>query len=438
VSPTLLVDIGSTVVKLCLHDGRGFRDVETVPRDPDSSPGEQVRALVDQRRSGADIPGLRVCSSANGGLRVGVLGLSHRHSVAAAARAAVASGSNVVYTRVLDGQSAPPAPQVDLLVLVGGVDGADHRYLRERLAAAPLGDYPHEVMVWAGAHAPDIVAGLPVDRVVANVLDEHLRPSMGGLADLVHRLYIGDLVDSKGLRALAGITDVPIWPTPAVLGLAAQRLASERIVAAATVPFVIVDVGGATTDVLYCAELRADATARVAPGESIVREVFTDLGVVSSLPGLRRRLATQPGLVDLATAIAPDRSRALYHEICDGAALTPSARFLACLFLALRRLTDPAGPRRLDPHQITSVVLTGGAWTSTPEHAIRRVVGTACGIPDARWSLHVDRRYQLWAHGLVAVPGQDGTLFSPSHSGCRDDHISPPFGLGSTTPAAEG
>lgn len=432
-SPTLLVDIGSTVVKLCRHDGGRFGVVETVPRDPHVAPGEQVRALVEDGRLNADA-GLRVCSSANGGLRVGVLGLSRRHSATAAARAAVAAGGNVVYERLLDTGTAHPFPHVDLLVLVGGVDGADLRHLRERLAAVHLADHPHDVMVWAGAAAPDLVAGLPVDHVVANVLDEHLRPSMGGLADLVHRLYVGDLVDRKGLRALAGVVDAPIWPTPAVVGLAAERLAGGRVVPA-TAPFVVVDVGGATTDVLYCAELRPHTAARVAPGESIVRQVFTDLGVVGSLPRLRRRLAGEPALVDLVVAVAPERPRALYHEICDGAALTRSASFLACLFLALRQVTDRDGPCRLDPRKIASVVITGGAWTATAEHTIRRVVAAAWGAADGRWSLHVDQRYQVWAHGLLAVPGPDGARPDRSATAGSPGLVAevgaePPFDLG--------
>jgi MutL protein len=432
--PTLLVDVGSTVVKVCVHgDARGFDEVETIPRRLDISPGEQVRALVEERRRCAHIPGLRVCSSANGGVRVGVLGLSRRHSVAAAARAAVASGGNVVYERLLGDRTCGPAPPIDLLVLVGGVDGADHRYLRAAIAKARLGDFAREVLVWAGADAPDIVAGLPVDHVVANVLDQHLRPTMQGLADMIHHIYLSDLVDRKGLQALAGITDTPIWPTPAVLGLAAERMGPERmgpermgpermgperIAAAPVAPFVIIDVGGATTDVLYCAELRAEDTARVSPGESIVRQVFTDLGVASSLPALQHRLATDPGLFETVDAIAPERSRALYHDICEGVAgsLAPPTSFLACLFLALQRLTDPAGLHRIELSRATSFVITGGAWTGTPMPAIRRVIGAACGMPNSGWSLLADRPYVLWAYGLLAVPaGAQTGVPSPEH-----------------------
>jgi hypothetical protein len=175
----LLVDVGSTVVKVCTHEpGRGFGPVRIQARRPGVAPGVQARTVIAQRRT--DVDAVRVCSSANGGVRVGILGLSGRHSMAAAARATTASGGNVSYQRLL-GAGGTHEPPVDLLVLAGGVDGADHRYLRAALAATTLEDFPHDVLVWAGAAAGDIVAGLAVDHVVPNVLDERLRPATDGM-----------------------------------------------------------------------------------------------------------------------------------------------------------------------------------------------------------------------------------------------------------------
>ena len=66
-----------------------------------------------------------MCSSAHGGLRLGILGLTGRHSTAAAARAALDAGGNVSYQEQLGENPAGPLGEVDALILVGGVDGAD-------------------------------------------------------------------------------------------------------------------------------------------------------------------------------------------------------------------------------------------------------------------------------------------------------------------------
>lgn len=407
--PALLLDVGSTVIKVCTRsEADQFSSVERVSRLPDVAPGDQVRALVEQRQRSTGISAVRICSSANGGVRVGILGLSRRHSVVAAARAAVGGGGNVVFERVLADGAPQPAPPVDVLVLVGGVDGADHRRLRTALSATRLADYPRDVLVWAGADAPDIVAGLPVDRQVANVLDHRLRPRLQGLAETIREIYVDDLVDHKGLRALTDLTDVQIWPTPAVVGLAAGRMSRQRIPPAPTAPFVVVDVGGATTDVFICAELRRAHTARSSPGESIVRHVFTDLGVVASRGALLQRLAGDANLFDLVSAVAPSRSRALYNAICEGAAdsLAPPAGFLTCLFLALRWLAAPSGPHRVDLGKAASFVITGGAWNGTPSSAIRRVVDAACGRSGSACSVLLDHGYLMWAYGIQEVPGR--------------------------------
>ncbi|CAA9379062.1 MAG: hypothetical protein AVDCRST_MAG66-307 [uncultured Pseudonocardia sp.] len=257
--------------------------------------------------------------------------------------------------------------------------------------------------MWAGADTPDVPAGLAVDHVVPNVLDERLRASMASLTDFVHQAY---MVDSKGLGPLWEITDTPIWPTPAVVELAVERMVGGRrdIVPA---PLVVVDVGGATTDVLYCAELGREGEGRVAPGESVARQVFTDLGVVSSLPALRRGLAVEPELSELTAAVAPQGARSLHQDLCSGAPdlLEPPVGFLARLFLALRRLTDGARPL-IDAGRVAGFLITGGAWTGTTDTDIRRVIGVACGSSPGFGEEHVDRAYRLWTDGLLAVPRQ--------------------------------
>ncbi|WP_328340475.1 glutamate mutase L [Micromonospora sp. NBC_00421] len=407
---TLLVDVGSTVVKVCTRwRADRFSAVQRIPRLPGISPGDQVVEIAARRLTDA-VTGVRVCSSASGGVLVGVLGLSGRHSVAAAARAAVAAGGNVRYERVLTDLSGPPAPPVDVLILTGGVDGGDHHRLRAALAGARLADHPHEILVWAGVDAPEVTALLPPHRSASNVLDRHLRPRPGGLTELVRDIYTSDLVGRKGLGALADVTETPIWPTPAVVGLAAERMSRRGLLLpGVTAPFVLIDVGGATTDAFACTELRRAHPARgTGPDSSVVRHVFTDLGVVASGPALLGRLAADPDLFDLVRAVAPERSRGLYHDLCAGrqAALKPPVGFLCCVFLALRRLAAPDGPHLVDVGRAASVVVTGGARCGASTAQIRRVVEAAAGRVEPPRAVVVDHRYLLWAYGLQDVPAR--------------------------------
>lgn len=407
-APNLLVDVGSTVVKACTQVAPDrFSPVQVLARQVGVAPGDQVSELVERRRRLGPVGAVRVCSSANGGIRVGILGLSRRHSVAAAARAVLAGGGCVVYRRVL-GEDAPLAPPVDVLVLVGGVDGADHRRLLSALPVLRLHLHPHRLLVWAGVDAAEVLAVLPPHRRAANVLGTDLRPDPRGLAELIRDAYVDDLADAKGLGALAAVTEVPIWPTPAVVGLTAERMTRDPVPLGPTTPFVVVDAGGATTDVFACAELRGvdGSSVRSTHGESMVRHVFPDLGVASSAPTLLHRLALEPELLDLGAIVAPDGARAFYYAVCEGdpAALAGPAGFLACLFLALRRVAD----LHVDLARAAGVVITGGAWRCAPPSAIRRVVDATRGTSAPPATVLLDRRYALWAYGLQQVPARVG------------------------------
>jgi hypothetical protein len=295
-----------------------------------------------------------------------------------------------------------------VLVVTGGVDGGDHRHLRRAVAAVDLADFPHATLIWAGAaDAVDVAERLKPGHLASNVLDGNIRPRGEGLIAAIRGIYLTDLADHKGLRALAGCTEAPVWPTPAVVSLAAQRMARERLGPAPATPFVVVDIGGATTDIHYCAELRRGNGAHPAPDESVTRHVFTDLGVSSSGRSLLARISSAPYLHELAEAVAPARARALYQQIReeDPAALAPPAAFLACLFASLRELAHDGSPDGLELAKAASILVTGGAWGDAPRPLIRRVIDAAHRTPGSRWRLLVDRSYLVWAHGLEAVPG---------------------------------
>jgi hypothetical protein len=401
----LLVDVGSTVVKLCRRSASGeLSPVRRVPREPGRLPGDQVRDLL--RQAGPEVGALRVCSSANGGLRAAVLGLSGRHSVAAAIRAVTEAGGNVVYSGTFDAATGAPAEPVDVLVLVGGVDGADNRRLHAALQALSLAAHPHEVLVWAGADGADSVAGLAVDHRCANVLDRHLRPSLAGLMHTVRAVYVRDLVDRKGLAGVAQLTTAPIWPTPAVVTRGVKQMLEDRSQPVLPAPFVAVDVGGATTDVYVCVELRDAPEVRSAPEDSIIRQVFPDLGLVASASGLRLRLTADDDLLDLSDAVAADRGRELYRQLAAGSAdvLEPPTGFLTCLYLALRRMVTGDGADRISLTGNTGLLLTGGAWQNVTAAQVRRVVDAVSGTTGPDRPVVFDTDYHVWARGLATVP----------------------------------
>lgn len=136
-------------------------------------------------------------------------------------------------------------------------------------------------------------------------------------------------------------------PTPEVVNHGFQRIVSNRSNIAALGPCLLLDMGGATTDLHYTIDIiRAESEERASPGLSVARYVFTDLGIVASRESTLFQLRGYPRLYDLIGAItesggAREMYQALREEECE-----PSPQLLsyACLFVALDRFANARIP----------------------------------------------------------------------------------------------
>ncbi|MFG2749374.1 glutamate mutase L [Streptomyces xanthophaeus] len=417
---TWLADAGSAEIKLCRAgpDGRPGA-VLRMARRAGTSPGEQLRALLEQRGFDPATDRLRLCSSARGGLRIGLLGLTGGFSLPAAARAATLAGAVVGYAHRMDEPPQRPCPEVDVLVAVGGVDGGDPRHLRAALERVRLDGYPHRSLVWAGsADAAPFLGPLAAGHRTDNVLDGALRPRCGPLAEALGRLHLSGLTDPDALRPVTALAQPPVLATPEAVARSRRRRAGT--------PWAAVDVGGGTTDVHLWpagpglagtagadAAGRARADAAGHPGAELARagatgaggaahRVFAGLGVAGDRRTLLDRLACAPYLDELVDAVAPEDRRAVYQRLRDGdeAALPARRAFLACLFTALRELAR--GPAAAGLRGAAGFTVTGGACRGAAPEAVRRTVGAACGRSDGPWTLVLNEAHDLWARGLAA------------------------------------
>ncbi|WP_299959899.1 glutamate mutase L [uncultured Modestobacter sp.] len=407
------VDIGSTWTKAALVElptGRlvGTRQAPTTPDD--------VVAGVLAATAGWDAP-VRACSSAGGGLRLAVVGYEELISAEAGHRAALSAGARVVHVAAgrLDdaalqrlGEAAP-----DVVLLVGGTDGGDATVLRHNAAAlarpVPLpggsGVLPAVPVVLAGnAAVRDEVAGLLANGGVPVTAVDNVLPDIGRLAPEPARAAIRDVFLTHVIGGDRLSTDPRLreWvravtPDAVLDGVAA--LAGLR--AGTEAPGVLVlDVGGATTDVHCVPAVDAEQTslARSAVGVPARRRtVEGDLGVQASA-GALREAARAEGL--------------------DVPGDDPLALGEAAAVVALRRhLRAEAayGPGGASARGVGLVVLSGGVFRHAEPAAVEGVVarlaadrGGAGGVL-AGTRVVVDSRYVLAAAGLLAGDAPDAT-----------------------------
>ncbi|WP_238011016.1 glutamate mutase L [Dactylosporangium sp. AC04546] len=384
------LDVGSTDTKLAVVDVGDGTLVASATHP--TTAATDVLDGVDALLAGCG-PVQRVycCSSAGGGLRLAVIGQEALVSADAAHRVALSAGARVVHVaagrQTPDGLRTVRAARPDVLLLVGGTDGGDPDTLlhnARRLAAAR---WRVPVVVAGNADARDEVTdlltarGLPV-AATGNVLPRigvlDPVPARTAIRDVFLRHVIGGKRLSRGTRFARMVSAATPDAVLTGVGLYADQLSGDLLV---------VDVGGATTDV-YSA-LVPDETSGTAVAGTLWRSrtVEGDLGVRWNVDGI------------LAAATT---------EKISGAEHPLGLATVACT-VAVRRHAR-AGR---DLRNVVSVVASGGVFRHAEPRAAAAALTPTLHDHAGGWALPraphvaVDRDYVLAPAGLLAADHPD-------------------------------
>lgn len=404
--PRIALDIGSTVVKVARLDDEGrLHSQQFFPRDFEAGVARQVRNVLAQLGIDAERDPILACSSANGGLRVGIICLTKHFSGAAFRNQVLLAGANPEFVHDLD-EAHGDARRVDILLVGGGIDCPDAGPTEQRLRGFDPSRYRYGALVYAGNRflADAFVQRLPGTTVIANPLCEALSSRVGSVFETVRRAYLDDLVFKEGVSELPVLLARSIRPTPEVASRGFLRSVLNRSTFTVVGACIALDIGGATTDLHYTVEVVSeDSLVRPASGVSVARYVFTDLGIVASRDTLMIQLRGHAQLYEFLSAARGGDVRDVYAALREGE-YEPPANLLsyACLFLALDRFAKGHGPGlpvgQVD--QVAQIILTGGAAQSLDEAVVGRIIAllAPCMPPPL---VQVDRRYEIWVAGIT-------------------------------------
>jgi hypothetical protein len=402
----IVVDIGSTVVKVARIDRHDrIIDQRFHPRDFEAGIARQVTSLLGGLGDCSDPARLLMCSSANGGLRIGIVCLTRRFSGAALRNQVLLAGANPVFVHDLD---EPPStqPRVDILLVGGGIDCEDAAPMRERLQRFRPERYLYGSLVYSGNRhlAPVFRELFPKSTIIANPIADALSGRSLSVFESIRRAYLDDLVYKEGVSELGTSLSARIRPTPDVVNRGFQRAVFHGSSIKAVGASLLLDIGGATTDLHYTVEIvRNDSDVRPSRGLSVARYVFTDLGIVASRESLLLQLRAHPRLYEFLAAVLPENVRETYRLLREGEYSAPPLMLsYGCLFVALDRFAEGRGPGlpAADLHKVTQILLTGGAAQALAPELVQRVFQlftTDGGRPD----VYIDRAYQLWVDGIT-------------------------------------
>jgi uncharacterized protein (TIGR01319 family) len=419
VPDVLCLDVGSTFTKAVLLGADGtVRGTAETPTTRVTDVIDGCRALAERLGADADTTTL-ACSSAGGGLRLAVVGYERQVTAEAGYRVGLSAGAKVVHVasgRLGDAEvRAVDRVLPDLLLLVGGTDGGNADVLRHnaaRLARAALGV---PIVVAGNVDAQDDVAvvlrdaGQPV-HVADNVVPEIGVINPGSARSAIRATFLDHVIGGKGLSSSAAFRYMVRAPTPD-----AMMRGVEVTAEALGTDLLVVDVGGATTDVYSVvtpdpedASLRSDVVGTLWHA----RTVEGDLGVRWNAVGLveaaaREGIPVAAGLHRYATAVSADPASVPRDE--EETTLDLQLATIAAL-VAVRRHARPGAPGQ-PPRPLGNVgafLGSGGVLRhATAEHGMR-VLAAVTADHAGGWRVPrsprtgVDAAYLLFAVGLLA------------------------------------
>jgi uncharacterized protein (TIGR01319 family) len=413
----LCLDVGSTYTKAVLLAADGtVRGTAETPTTRGTDVLDGCRRLAERLGVSDDATWL-ACSSAGGGLRLAVVGYERQVTAEAGYRVGLSAGAKVVHVASgnLDGGAlrAVERSQPDLVLLVGGTDGGNSEVLlhnASRLGGAALG---RPVVVAGNVDARDEAAALLRDagqavRVADNVVPEIGVINPAGARAAIRATFLDHVIGGKGLSTSAAFRDMVRAPTPDAM-LRGVEVTAEVL----GTDLVVVDVGGATTDVYSVVTPQGeDATLRTEVVGTLwnARTVEGDLGVRWNAVGIveaaaRERIPVATELHRYAVTVAADPT----HLAVDGEiALDLQLATVACL-VAVRRHGRPGSPGAL-PRPLGDVGLvlgSGGVLRHATAGQGMRVLAAVTGDHAGGWRVPrsartgVDAAYLLFAVGLL-------------------------------------
>jgi uncharacterized protein (TIGR01319 family) len=442
--PALLIDFGSTYTKLVIVDlaAGGIvaqaKAVTTVETDITIGLREALGSLPNGL--GQEVrrfPHKLACSSAAGGLRVVAVGLVPELTAEAAKRAALGAGARVlaVYTHhlTLSELQEIVALAPDMVLLAGGTDGGDGEVILHNAQMLARSTVSAPIVVAGNKDAvEDVEAALRHGgkdvRVTENVMPRLGQINVHSARRAIRALFAQRIVEANGFRAAEAYVERILMPTPAAVMRAARLLAEGTDEGEGLGELMVVDVGGATTDVhSIAAGQPQDRTVieRGLPEPHAKRTVEGDLGLRVSAVSLleaagHERLRQQIGLqrnLDLeaiAQALVEDvghvphsaEGRAIDEGMAKAAVELSVSRHVG----TVRELYLPTGhyfvQEGKDLTRVGHLIGTGGIFSHTG--TARDILSTALFDPANPLLLRpraprlwVDQRYVLWAVGLL-------------------------------------
>lgn len=389
----LLIDVGSTYIKLSSKDSieQKFRDFnKSIYSDLISKFGDTLKTYGKEE--------IFICSSANGGLSTLIIGLTNSFSIKYAKNIAFNSGINIIDTVLYHNieESVVPGDLLDVVIIVGGIDSVNGIYDEKLFNYLKKLNYNNIVYVGSKKDSNYLETNIKSLVVLQNIITDKLKVREEGLKEYLTNLYQSDIVGKEDIKELYKLTSNQIYSTPFVVNQSLPLIDARFEVIN---PFIVVDIGGATTDIHYSKDLAKD---NMVTNSEYDRLVFKKLGVYKSKESLIFAAKNNEFVYELLNYLNVTEN--ILEESSEKA--TRILMQLSIFLVLCKVSTHTPLYVTLDLHKLKSIVLTGGITKvlayeeveSIVQFFYKKILNTT-----ATPTILLDSNYDIWTLGMNAL-----------------------------------
>lgn len=446
----IVFDIGSTYTKIVSYGPDGFVSRAQAPTTVENVQIGIENALknLQEKLDGEPVQPKKIfsTSSAAGGLRMVAMGYMPRVTAKAAKEVSMASGAKVLeivsqeessdYRLEILKETSP-----DIILLAGGTDGGDEESLIENA----------QIIIESKVNCAVILAGnIQVQPKVEELLKQagyrvkrvpNVMPTIHQLVvkpaqSAIHTEFIRQITRAKGLKGILDqITNDKVIPTPGAVLMGAELLAKGTYEEEGLGNLLVIDLGGATTDIHSIlpelADMKDEEKGLIVMNEKQVsyRTVEGNLGLRVSVTGIVETVGEkyilsqidgQDQVEDFRTYVSKVSKNPEYVAENDQERLFDRAMAICAVEVALKRHAGyisqeydpimgsvPGTPVGRDLRRLQTIIAVGGIFAHLPYEEVEIIIRKAFSRPGIsllpkQFEIYYDQHYSLFSIGVLA------------------------------------
>lgn len=265
----LAIDFGSTYTKLTAIDLDNevilatAKDITTVEDDimiGFNKAFNKLKIEINKKINFDEINFVNktACSSAAGGLKMVAIGLVPELTAEAAKKAALGAGARVIKTYAYELNSREleeiKNTALDIILLAGGTDGGNKECIIHNAKMLAEFKVKIPVVVAGNKAATDEIKNILKEAEIDCYITENVMPFINKLnvepsREEIRKVFMNKIVEAKGMKKAEEFIKGILMPTPAAVLKASEILATGTDEEEGLGDLIVVDIGGATTDI---------------------------------------------------------------------------------------------------------------------------------------------------------------------------------------------